>query len=66
MVNENEVLKVEEITKEQFFKYLRVQESGTYNMFSPEAIEATGLGKRVYSSIMAHYEELEDMYDNEE
>ena len=49
-------------TKEQFTAYVRVQYSGLWNMFSPEAIEATGLDKETYISVMEHYMELAEKY----
>ena len=49
-------------TKEQFRAYVRVQYSGLWNMFSPQAIEATGLSKDTYISVMKHYSELAEKY----
>ena len=49
-------------TKEQFAAYVRVQYSGLWNMFSQEAIEATGLSKDTYISVMEHYVELAEKY----
>lgn len=45
-------------TKEQFAAYVRVQYSGLWNMFSQEAIEATGLDKETYLRILRSYEAL--------
>ena len=45
-------------TKEQFAAYVRVQYSGRWNMFSQEAIEATGLDKETYLRILRSYEAL--------
>lgn len=45
-------------TKEQFTAYVRVQYSGLWNMFSPEAIEATGLDKETYLRILRSYKAL--------
>ena len=47
------------ITKEQFKRYKRVQESGSYNMFSPEAMMAAGLSKSHFLEIMDNYDKLE-------
>lgn len=49
-------------TKEEFAAYVRVQYSGLWNMFSPQAIEATGLSKDTYISVMEHYAELAEKY----
>lgn len=45
-------------TKEQFAAYVRVQYSGLWNMFSQEAMEATGLDKETYMKILRSYEAL--------
>ena len=54
------------ITKEQFHKYVRVQKSGEYNMFSPEAMMVTGLNKSQFLEIMDKYETLEAKYGDTE
>jgi hypothetical protein len=53
---------VNEITKAQFNSYVRVQKSGNYNMFSPEARISSGLDKITYLKVMEDYDELEDKY----
>ena len=45
-------------TKEEFAAYVQVQYSGLWNMFSPQAIEATGLDKETYLRILRSYEAL--------
>ena len=45
-------------TKEEFAAYVRVQYSGLWNMFSQEAIEATGLDKETYLRILRNYNAL--------
>ena len=52
--------------KEQFKSYRRVQNSGDYNMFTPDAILATGLDKETYFDIVKHYVEYKDLYEGEE
>ena len=52
-------------TKEQFQAYRRVQNSGAYNMFSPDAILSTGLDKTTYFDIVEHYEEYEEKYEGD-
>ena len=49
-------------TKEQFAAYVQVQFLGLWNMFTQEAIEATGLDKKTYISVMEHYVELAEKY----
>ena len=53
-------------SKEQFKSYRRVQNSGDYNMFTPDAILATGLDKETYFDIVKHYVEYKDLYEGEE
>ncbi len=48
--------------KEQFAAYVRVQYLGLWNMFTPEARQATGLSKDTYISVMEHYSELAEKY----
>ena len=52
-------------SKEQFKSYTRVQSSGVYNMFSPDAILATGLDKETYFDIIEHYAEYKDLYEGD-
>ena len=51
-----------EISKEQFKSYVKVQKSGKWNMFSPQAIEATGLPQDVYCGIIQNYSKLSQAY----
>ena len=53
-------------TKEQFQAYTRVQKSGNYNMFSPDAILSTGLDKETYFDIIENYDEYTEKYEGEE
>ena len=50
------------VSKEEFQRYVDVQKSGEYNMFSPQAREATGLTKEKFLHIISHYEELSKEY----
>ena len=52
-----------EITKEQFAQYRRVQDSGSYNMFDPNARASTSLDKGQWIHIMKHYSELKEKYE---
>lgn len=54
------------ITKEQFHRYVRVQKSGEYNMFSPEAMVVAGLSKGQFLEIMDKYNALEEKYGEAE
>ena len=56
----------EDITKEDWTAYRTIQDSGDFNMFSPEAIQATGLGKNKFMNIVSRYYELEAKYVKEE
>ena len=47
-----------QVTKEQFQAYKKVQTSGNYNMFTPDAIMATGLDKTTYFEIIDKYDRL--------
>ena len=53
-------------TKEQFESYTRVQMSGNYNMFSPDAILSTGLDKETYFDIIENYDEYTEKYEGDE
>ena len=53
-----------EITKEQFEAYVDVQESGVTNMFDVKMVQSlSGLEKEQIMTIMQHYGELKDKYD---
>ena len=51
------------ISKEEFQRYVDVKNSCEYNMFSPQAREATGLTKEKFLHIISHYEELSKEYN---
>ena len=52
----------EDITKDDWEAYRTVQDSWLHNMFSPQAILASGLDKNTYMNIVSRYEELEAKY----
>ena len=53
-----------EITQEQFEAYVDVQESGVTNMFDVKTVgQLSGLEKEQIMTIMQHYGELKDKYD---
>ena len=53
------------VTKNQFERYVKVQESGAYNMFDPRARVAAGLDKPTFIKIIKNYNELEAKYGTE-
>ena len=52
-------------SKEQFKAYRRVQDSGDFNMFTPDAILSTGLDKETYFDIIENYSEYKKEYEGE-
>jgi hypothetical protein len=50
------------ISRDDFECYLDVQNYGAWNMFSNEALTATGLPKETYFAIMKNYDELDRKY----
>ena len=62
--NNNKLSKMEKITKENFEAYVDVQESGVTNMFDVRTVQSlSGLDKEQIMTIMQHYGELKDKYD---
>ena len=51
------------VSREDFEDYLEVQQSGMYNMLSPDAIMASGLDRNVYMEIISNYSELKEKFD---
>ena len=63
-INDKNNNKMAEITKEQFEAYVDVQESGVTNMFDVKTVgRLSGLEKEEIMTIMQHYGELKDKYD---
>ena len=52
-----------QVTKEQFQAYKKVQTSGNYNMFTPDAIMATGLDKTTYFEIIDKYDKYSEQFE---
>ena len=50
-------------SKEQFKAYRKVQNSGDFNMFTPDAILSTGLDKETYFDIIKHYSDYKKEYE---
>tara|TARA_R100000908_G_C3709353_1_gene116572 strand:- start:401 stop:616 length:216 start_codon:yes stop_codon:yes gene_type:complete len=55
-----------EITQEDFLEYKKVQESGMFNMFDPQAREMTNLSKEQWSKIMQDYKKLNESWGNDD
>ena len=53
------------ISKSEFEQFVRVQESGEYNMMSPEARMQTTLGKSEWLNIIRNYDKYKEMFDNQ-
>ena len=63
-INDKNNDKMTEITQEQFEAYVNVQESGVTNMFDVKTVgQLSGLEKEQIMTIMQHYGELKDKYD---
>ena len=63
-INDKNNNKMTEITKEQFKRYVSVQMSGVTNMFDVQMVSGlSGLEKQQIMTIMTHYGELKDKYD---
>ena len=55
---------MEKITKDDFKAYVNVQMSGVTNMFDVRTVQSlSGLEKEQIMTIMQHYGELKDKYD---
>jgi len=55
-----------DITKEKFDEYKRVQESGMFNMFDPQARALTDLTKAEWTTIMQEYDKLNEAWGDKE
>ena len=67
MTEENKMTKGgNDITKEEWESYRTVQDSGLHNMYTPEAIRATGLDKETYLTIIKNYTVLGEKYEDKE
>jgi hypothetical protein len=50
------------ISKEQFFQYVNVQQTGLFNMLDPRARAYTNLNKEEWLYIIEHYSYLNNLY----
>tara|TARA_R100000781_G_scaffold82430_1_gene50775 strand:- start:210 stop:377 length:168 start_codon:yes stop_codon:yes gene_type:complete len=53
----------DKVTEEEFAQYRDVQDSGMFNMFSPQAREMTTLSKDKWLYILKNYSELRKEYE---
>lgn len=51
-----------EVTQEDFLQYKKVQESGMFNMFDPQARQMTNLSKEQWVKIMQEYKKLNESW----
>jgi hypothetical protein len=54
------------ISKEKFDEYKKVQMSGEFNMFDPQARAMTSLSKDEWITIMQEYSKLDKAWGNNE
>ena len=54
---------MKDILRSEWEEYRRVQDSGLYNMFSPDAIRDSGLDRDTYLAIMDNYEALYEKFE---
>ena len=52
-----------EVTKKNWKAYRRVQDSGLYNMLSPDAVRLSGLDKDTYFAIVKHYDTYYEKFE---
>jgi hypothetical protein len=55
-----------DITKAKFDKFVKVQKSGEFNMFDPQARAMTDLTKSEWVTIMQDYDKLYEAWGNDE
>tara|TARA_R110002020_G_scaffold115134_2_gene264801 strand:+ start:1100 stop:1288 length:189 start_codon:yes stop_codon:yes gene_type:complete len=55
-----------DITKEKFDEYKRIQMSGQFNMFDPQARAMTSLNKSEWITIMQDYVKLNNAWGDDE
>ena len=51
-----------EISKEDFDEFTSVQDSGLYNMMSPEARQQTSLSKSKWLEVIRNYDQYDKMW----
>lgn len=55
-----------DITKDKFDQFKKIQISGEFNMFDPQAREMTTLTKDEWVTIMQEYKKLDEAWGNNE
>ena len=55
-----------DITRSEWEAYREVQDSGLYNMMSPNAVRSSGLDRYTYFSIIERYDELYEKFEGGE
>ena len=56
-----------EVTQKDFLEYKKVQKSGMFNMFDPQARQMTNLSKEQWVKIMQEYKKLNEAWgENDE
>ncbi len=55
-----------DITRSEWEAYREVQDSGLYNMMSPNAVRSSGLDRDTYFSIIERYDELYEKFEGGE
>ena len=53
------------ITREDWDAYRRVQKSGEYNMYDPNARMLTGIERNPYIEILRNYSDLKEWFESE-
>ena len=54
---------MKDITRSDWEAYREVQNSGLYNMFTPDAIRASGLDKATYLEIVKNYDKYKEKFE---
>jgi len=52
----------EMVSKQEYKEYLRVQKSGMFNMFDPQARQLTSLSREQWIYIIKNYEMLQETF----
>ena len=58
----NEKMDKISVSKKEFMAYEAVREQGHYNMFTSEAVKATGIARDVYEELIMNYDVLYKKY----
>jgi hypothetical protein len=57
-------MNIDEITNSQWKAYKKVKNSGLFNMFTPDAIDMSGLDKQTFITISKNYNKLEERFES--